>query len=97
MKDLYLKFPDEETARALLFQPNGDRRYVNIDVLGTLYNPPSQPGQPPVPLDGWHVNVRLVSYPEWDEERKQTVMVEEDGTPLEPYVVQVATPRRVWA
>jgi len=36
----------------------------------------------PVPEPGWHVNVRVV---------------DEDGTPLEPFQVFPTTPRRVWA
>lgn len=36
----------------------------------------------PLPEPGWHVNVRVV---------------DEDGTPLEPFQVFPTTPRRVWA
>lgn len=36
----------------------------------------------PVAEPGWHVNVRVV---------------DEDGTPLEPFQVFPTTPRRVWA
>jgi hypothetical protein len=35
----------------------------------------------PVSLDGWHVNVRLVG---------------EDGSALEPFMVEPEHPRRVW-
>ena len=60
--------------------------YQNIDVLGTLYeaqvitdpeNPP-----PPIPEDGWHVNVRVVEG--------------EDAEALEPFAVFPTLPRRVW-
>lgn len=62
--------------------------YRNIDVLGTLYekqeipdpeNPPA-----PIPIAGWHVNVRTLP--------------DEDGTPLEAYRVDPEPQvwRRVW-
>jgi len=61
-------------------------KYQNIDVLGVLYekqeipdpeNPPT-----PVPLDGWHVNVRVVEG--------------EDPQPLEAFSVHPTLPRRIW-
>jgi hypothetical protein len=60
--------------------------YQNIDVLGIMYvdqpipdpeNPP-----PPIPEEGWHVNVRVVEG--------------EDAAPLEPFAVFPTLPRRVW-
>ena len=60
--------------------------YTNIDVLGIIYvdqpipdpeNPP-----PPIPEDGWHVNVRVVEG--------------EDAEALEPFAVFPTLPRRVW-
>lgn len=61
--------------------------YRNIDIIGTIYepvqeitdleNPPT-----PVPLEGWHVNIRLSE--------------NEDPTPLEPYRVTPKSPMRVW-
>ena len=61
--------------------------YMNIDVLGVLYEKqeivdPENPPEP-VPLDGWHVNVRLVDG--------------EDGNALQPFAVVPTQPRRVWA
>jgi hypothetical protein len=61
--------------------------YTNIDILGILHeiqeivdveNPPEL-----IPMDGWHVNVRLVKG--------------EDAIPLEPYIITPENPRRVWA
>lgn len=88
MQDLYLSFPDQASADALLFteeRPN----FQNIDVIGTIYKPTEetteQDGiQVPVmaPIPGWHVNVRLVDG--------------EDATALEPFAVTPATPMRVW-
>lgn len=61
--------------------------YMNIDVLGVLYEKqeivdPENPPEP-VPLDGWHVNVRTING--------------EDGAPLDPFKVEPKAPRRVWA
>ena len=62
--------------------------YMNIDVLGVLYEKqeivdPENPPEP-VPLEGWHVNVR--------------VMADEDGEPLETFKVNPEPQqwRRVW-
>lgn len=96
MTDLYLKFKDEAEAVFVLYEitPATDTeeavlkpKYRNIDTLGILYekqevidqeNPPT-----PIPLDGWHVNVRVVG---------------EDATPLEPFKVNPKPQhwRRVW-
>jgi hypothetical protein len=63
-------------------QPN----YANIDVLGTLYEkqdiPDPENPPPPIPIPGWHVNVRVVEG--------------EDGEPLVPFEVHPEFPRRVW-
>ena len=62
--------------------------YRNIDVLGTLYEKqdipdPENPPEP-IPIAGWHVNVRTLP--------------DEDGTPLEAYRVDPEPQvwRRVW-
>lgn len=82
MNDIYLKFPDQQTAEALLSDYTG-----SIDVIGVIYKPTGEmllgeDGEYPAmaPLDGWHVNVRGPEAPE-----------------LEPHVVEVKTPTRVWA
>lgn len=85
--DLYLKFPSKEVADLVLYTDE-DPNYRNIDVIGLIYEGDEwdEDGNEliaPTPIDGWHVNVRLVD--------------DEDGTPLEPYSVTPATPRRVWA
>jgi hypothetical protein len=61
--------------------------YANIDTLGVLYErqevtDPDNPPEP-VPLPGWHVNVRVVDG--------------EDAEPLQAYEVHPTVPRRVWA
>ena len=85
--DLYLKFPNKETADSVLYTdevPN----YRNIDVIGTIY----EGGQwdeegneivAPTKLDGWHVNVRLSEG--------------ENEELLKDYTVFPENPRRVWA
>jgi hypothetical protein len=98
MKDLYLKFPDQSTADVLLYDqvPTASdpitttqrQKYMNTDVIGIIYEGGEwdQDGHviiPPVALEGWHVNVRL--------------MPDEVEAPLEPYQVQPRHPRRVWA
>ena len=63
-------------------QPN----YRNIDVLGVIYERAPDPlpdPYAPVPVPGFHVNVRLLP--------------DEDAAPLEPFKVIPAQPRRVWA
>lgn len=100
--DLYLKFNSEAEANSVLYTTHPAQldddgvtiseeyttpNYMNIDVLGVLYEnqPIPDPENPPtpIPLPGWHVNVR--------------VLATEDPTPLEPYAVVPTQPRRVWA
>lgn len=62
--------------------------YANIDVLGIIYEPQAPTGltdEPvdPIPLDGWHVNVRTIN--------------DENGAPLDSFKVEPKAPRRVWA
>lgn len=89
MHDLYLKFATEDQASEALFYVMLDDeggvietlpRYRCIDVIGTLYDVVDEMT---TPLEGWHVNVRL--------------MDGEDPAPLEPYAVQPTHPRRVFA
>jgi hypothetical protein len=62
--------------------------YANIDTIGIIYKPTGEmlqgedgPYPEMAPIEGWHVNVRLVG---------------EDPEPLEPFVVEPKTPVRVW-
>lgn len=83
MNDIYLKFPDQQTAEDLLSDYTG-----SIDVIGIIYKPTGEmllgeDGEYPAmaPMDGWHVNLRTAeSYPE-----------------LDAYKVIPANPVRVWA
>jgi hypothetical protein len=61
--------------------------YANIDTLGVLYErqdviDPENPPEP-IPLPGWHINIRLVEG--------------EDAEPLQAFEVHPTVPRRVWA
>jgi hypothetical protein len=103
MTDLYLSFPDEAAAKAVLYRIEGAveatedteavegyevPNYANIDTIGIIYKPTGEmlqgedgPYPEMAPIEGWHVNVRLVG---------------EDAEALEPFVVQPNTPVRVW-
>lgn len=97
MQDYYLKFPDKATADAILFEqvnvPDTEtqrfrNRYQNTDVIGIIYEGGEWDAEgntitPPTALDGWHVNIRLMST--------------EDATPLDAFKVIPTRPRRVWA
>jgi hypothetical protein len=96
--DYYLRFTDEPQANSVLYithpavtDDDGNvlaegyltPHYANIDVLGVLYERNDDPEAEPVPLDGWHVNVRVVPG--------------EESAILDPYAVHPTLPRRVWA
>lgn len=81
--DYYLKFPDADTAAAVLGPPDAPR-YRHVDTLGVLYADQPDPDIPATPLDGWHANVRVV-------------VGVEDPAPLHPYAITPTHPRRLWA
>jgi len=71
MTDLYLKFASEAEADLFLYdfvEVDGalekQPKYLNTDVLGTLYNVDNTDPENPIatPLDGWHVNLRVGDY-----------------------------------
>ena len=88
MTDFYLKFTDEAEATSVLYtqEPTAwdeqgnvtatepRQAYANISTIGVIYKDEQ-------PLDGWHVNVRVVG---------------EDATALEAFAVTPALPVRVW-
>jgi hypothetical protein len=88
MTDLYLKFTDEAEATAVLYtqEPTAwdeegnvtatepRQAYANISTIGVIYKDEQ-------PLDGWHVNVRVVG---------------EDATALEAFAITPTLPVRVW-
>jgi hypothetical protein len=97
--DYTLKFTSKAEAEKVLFKPETSTvdgvkeitlrpKYAAIDVIGTIYKPTgvmlkTAEGNIPemVAVDGYHANVRHG----------------EEAPELEPYVVIVATPARVWA
>jgi hypothetical protein len=98
--DLYLRFSDEAQATEYLYtqvptewdeegEPTAwvsQANFANMDVIGTIFEGGEWDAEgnvitQPVALDGWHVNVRLVG---------------EDGSALEPFMVEPEHPRRVW-
>jgi hypothetical protein len=88
--DKYLSFTDEAQAKAVLYGEEDKPKYANIDALGVIYKPTGEVTEQdgmtvPVmaPIDGWHVNVRLVGG--------------EDAQALQPFEVTPTTPMRVWA
>lgn len=84
---LYTVHPEEvDENGTVIVEAYTTPNYQNIDTLGIIYvnqpipdpeNPP-----PPIPEEGWHVNVRLVDG--------------EDGEVLEPFAVFPTQPRRIW-
>lgn len=98
MTDFYLAFPDQATADAVLYtvhdavtDEDGNvtieayvtPNYANIDTLGILYERQDDPEAEPVPMPGWHINIRLVEG--------------ENAEPLQGFEVHPTLPRRVWA
>jgi len=98
MTDLYLAFPDQATADAVLYTTHDavndeegnvtieayvTPNYANIDTLGVLYERQDDPEAEPVALPGWHINIRLV-----DGEHAEA---------LQAYEVHPTLPRRIWA
>jgi hypothetical protein len=95
--DYYLAFPDQTAADAVLYTTHDavtdeegnvtaeayvTPNYANIDTLGVLYERQDDPEAEPIPLPGWHINIRLVEG--------------EDAEALQAYEVHPTVPRRVW-
>jgi hypothetical protein len=89
--DYCLKFADEATGMAALYEGEGETmrpRYDAVDIIGTIYKPtgkviktPEGPVDEMKPVEGWHANVR-----------------HRDPVPeLEAVSVTPTRPVRVWA
>lgn len=87
---LFTQEPTEwdEEGNATAFEPR--QCYANIDTIGVIYKSSGETttdaegNEMPVmaPIEGWHVNVRMVDG--------------EEGAALEQYQVNPSTPMRVW-
>jgi len=81
--DYYLAFPTQAAADAVLYGAEDKQNYANIDTLGILYERQDDSEAEPIPLEGWHINIRLIDG--------------EDSEPLQAFKVHPTLPRRVWA
>lgn len=81
MRDLRLRFSEEATWTGLGI--SRDPGVLEIDLIGRFYDYPDGEGGETTELPGWHVNIRC------DDDR--------DLSALDPWIVEPATPRRVWA
>lgn len=86
---LFTQEPTEwdEEGNATAWEPR--QSYRNIDTIGVIYKPTGEmlqgedgPYPATAPIEGWHVNVRLVGG--------------ENGAVLDSYKVNPSTPMRVW-
>lgn len=73
MIDYYLSAQDETTMRTALIavgvtdDEGSPAEGCSLDVIGQWYEQPEDPDAEPVPVLGWHVNVRSVEPVEWPE------------------------------
>jgi len=96
MQDLYLSFPDEATAKAVLYRIEGAveatetteavegtevQNFANIDTIGVIHKATGETTEQAIA--GWHVNIRLVEG--------------ENAELLQAFEVTPSTPVRVWA
>jgi hypothetical protein len=101
MTDLYLAFPDEAAAKAVLYhiegavEANEDTEavegyempnYANIDTLGILYER-QEVTDPDNPPEP-------ISIPGWHVNVR--VVEGEDPTALQPFAITPTNPRRIW-
>lgn len=99
-QDLYLSFPDEASAKAVLYRIEGAveatetteaveghevANYANIDTIGVIYE------AAPEPLPEDYTPVAIAG---WHVNIR--LVAGEDESPLLPYQVSPTTPMRVW-
>jgi len=104
MTDLYLSFPDEAAAKAVLYRIEGAveatedteavegyevPNYANIDTIGIIYKPTGETTE----QDGVAVPV-MAPVEGWHVNVR---VVDEDAEALQAFEVHPATPLRVWA
>ncbi len=100
MQDFYLKFPDEATAKSVLYtttlevtDENGvvvqegsvKPNFANIDIIGTIY------AKTPDPMPEGYEPVALDGF------HVNVRVVGEDTSSLTTYAMTPVNPRRVWA
>jgi len=98
MTDLYLSFPDQAAADAVLYTTHDavtdeegnvtaeayvTPNYANIDTIGIIYKRTGGTDDEPV----------MTAIPGWHVNVR---VAEEDATALQPFAVTPATPMRVW-
>lgn len=88
MQDIYLRTDDEPTMSTLLsvsglIDVDGTARGVAVDLIGTIYVPTEEGGDP-VALSGYHANVRAD-------------LTADQLSALAPYRIYPASPTRVFA
>jgi hypothetical protein len=104
MTDLYLSFPDEAAAKAVLYRIEGAveatetteavegtqvQNFANIDTIGVIYKPTGETTE----QDGMTVPV-MQAIAGWHVNVR--LAEGEDGSTLAPFAVTPATPLRVW-
>ena len=100
--DYYLSFPDEASARAVLYRTEGAveatadtpavegyevPNYMNISTIGTIYKPTGETDAEGSPV--------MAPTPNWHVNVR--LMPGENADALEPFAVTPKTPVRVWA
>jgi hypothetical protein len=105
MTDLYLSFPDQAAADAVLYRIEGAveatedteavegyevANFANIDTIGIIYKPTGETTE----QDGMDVPV-MAALPGWHVNVR--LAEGEDAQALEVFEVHPATPLRVWA
>ena len=81
MTDFYLRFNSKQQAHSVLYNEDKTPKFEVIDDIGVIYE--MIDSDEFVALDGYHVNIRVLSH--------------EDDGPLRPYAVIPKSPTRVFA
>ena len=104
MTDLYLSFPDEASAKAVLYRIEGAveatetteavegyemQNFANIDTIGVIYKPTGETTE----QDGMTVPV-MQAIAGWHVNVR--VVDGEDAEPLQAFAVTPSTPLRIW-
>lgn len=112
MKDFFLRFPDQQTAKTHIYtieyrqyiDEDGNEvldetltpRYRNMDIIGTIDSDQFTLGEPQE-IDGYICQPDPVYIPLPGYHVNLRALDDEDTASLEQFVVHPARPRRVWA